>query len=418
LTYIWYVDGKHVTDLEPTFEYKTTYASAGKHEVKVSVQDPAGASAVISWNVTVNNINAAPEITDSTPPGDAVSMNENSARKFRVTDVALDGDKHNISWYLDGNGTGVSGESYQYSADFDSAGRHEIAAQVSDGELSVGRTWHINVANVNRPPVAVISAPATGAEFMAGDDIALDGGQSSDIDGDTLSMSWTEGLKTLGSGATLTIKLSRGEHTIVLNVNDGQKNGTDTAQVQIMARYLDFSGDLRVDKETPVEGRMLKLTAELINNGDGSINELSVSFRVDGTEVSTKTIGGIGPDSIFPLEFHWKAVKGDHKLEVRVNNQTFSKTVTVAQEHAVTAPFGGGMTLWIAVAVVAVVAIVAAVAVFGPGRKKAHVQPGGSGLFGAEGRSPVSTIRGKGRTGAGPKSARDGRRGEGRGSPR
>ena len=418
LAYAWYVDGKRVTDLEPTYEYKTTYASAGKHEVKVSVLDTAGASAVMFWNVTVNNVNAAPEITDSTPPGDEVSMNENSTRKFRVTDMSIDGDKHIISWYLDGNDTGAFGDSYQYSADFDSAGRHEIAAQVSDGEFSVRRTWHINVANLNRPPVAVISAPAAGAEFMAGDDIALDGGQSSDIDGDRLSMTWTEGPETLGSGAALTIKLSKGEHTIVLNVNDGQKTGTANAQVQIMARYLDFSGNLRVDNETPVEGRMLKLIAVLTNKGDGSIKELFVSFRVDGTEVSTTTMGGIGPDSIFPLEFHWKAVKGDHKLEVRVNNQNFSKTVTVAEEPAVTAPFGGDMILGIAIAVVAVVAIAAAVAVFGPGRKSAHVQPGGSGLSGAKGGGPVSATRGKGRTGAGPKSTRDGRRGEGRGSHR
>jgi len=374
LFYAWYADGKRVSGEEPSYEYKTTYASAGKHDVKVSVLDPAGASTIMSWDVTVSNVNAAPEITDSTPAGDEVSMNENSTRKFTVADLSIDGDKHVISWSVDGNSTGATGKSFEFAADYNMAGRHEVAAEVSDGKLSATRTWYVNVVDVNRRPVAVISAPAAGAEFMVGDEITLDGTHSSDPDQDQLSMTWTEGQKTLGTGASLAVKLSKGKHSITLNIDDGRKNGNASATVQIIVRYLDFSGKLTVDTETPVEGKNIILTAVIHNRGDGSIDELPVSFRIDGTEVSTTTIDNIGPDSDFPLEYQWKAVKGDHKLEVSVNNQNFSKTVTVAKKPAAATTGGDMLMPMLAIALVAVIAL-AAGAVLYAGRKKRAAEP-------------------------------------------
>jgi hypothetical protein len=379
LSYAWYVDGKRVTDLEPSYEYKTTYASAGKHEVKVSVLDPASASTVMAWAITVNDVNAAPEIADSTPPGDEVSMNENSTRKFTVADLSIDGDKHVISWSVDGNSTGATGKSFEYSADYNSAGRHEVAADVSDGKLTARRTWYVNVVDVNRRPVAVISAPAAGAEFMVGDEITLDGTHSSDPDQDQLSMTWTEGQKTLGTGASLAVKLSKGKHSLTLNIDDGRKNGNASATVQIIVRYLDFSGKLTLDTETPVEGKNIILTAVLHNRGDGSIDELPVSFCIDGAEVSTTTIDNIGPDSDFPLEYQWNAVKGDHKLEVSVNNQNFSKTVTVAKKPAAATTGGDMLMPMLAIAIMAVIAL-AASAVFLAGRKKKAAEPPGEDM--------------------------------------
>jgi hypothetical protein len=390
LTYAWYEDGKRVGGEEASHTYSTNYASAGKHEVKVSVLDPESASTVLAWNVTVNNVNAAPEITDSTPAGDEVSMNENSTRKFTVADLSIDGDKHVISWFVDGNSTGVTGKSFEYAADYNSAGRHDVTAQVSDGKLSANRTWTVNVADVNRPPVAAIGSPAAGAEFMVGDDITLDGTRSSDPDGDQLSMTWTEGQKTLGTGSPLTIKLSKGKHSITLMVDDGRKNGVATAQVQITVRYIDFSGRLTVDTETPVEGKQVKLSAVLTNKGDGSLDELTVTFRVDGTEVSTTNIESIEPDAEFPLEFQWKAVKGDHKLEVMVNDQNFSKTVTVAKKPAAAAPVGGDMTILLAVAMIAVVALVAVAAVIARRKKGAAVPPEEDGRVAERPEAPIA----------------------------
>jgi hypothetical protein len=210
---------------------------------------------------------------------------------------------------------------------------------------------------------------------MYGEDIVLDGSTSSDPDGDVLSMSWSEAGKPLGTGKTLTVKLAKGTHLITLGVDDGKKNGIATATVQIFVRYLDFKATMTIDVATPTEGKKLVLSAKLTNKGDGSIDELPVSFSVDGTEVSTTTIETIEPDAEFPLEFQWKAVKGDHKLEVSVNNQNFSKTVTVAMKPAAAAPVGGDMTMLIAVAVVAVIAVAAGAVILARRRRNAPPLP-------------------------------------------
>jgi hypothetical protein len=197
----------------------------------------------------------------------------------------------------------------------------------------------------------------------------FDGSTSSDPDGDTLTMSWSEAGKPLGTGSSLTVKLAKGKHIITLDVNDGKKSGNATAQVEIYVRYIDFKGTMAIDVAAPVEGKKLIVSAKITNRGDGSVDELPVSFSIDGTEVSTTTIETIEPDAEFPLEFQWKAVKGDHKLEVSINNQNFSKTVTVAKKPAAPAPVGGDMMPLIAAAAIIALVALAAVAAFMVRRK-------------------------------------------------
>jgi hypothetical protein len=371
----WYLDGKRVLSDETIYDYKTTYSSAGKHELKVTVLDVLGASTTFSWEITVKEVNAGPIIADSSPAGDESVMPENSARKFSVVDISPDLDKQFITWSLDGNNTGITGRSYDYSADFDSAGTHVVQADVTDGKLSEKRTWNVIVTDVNRAPLAVILSPTAKAEFMFGADIVLDGSTSSDPDGDFLTMTWSEAGKPLGTGSSLTTKLSKGKHIITLGVDDGKKNGNATAQVEIYVRYIDFKGTITVNLVTPTEGKKLVVAVKLTNRGDGSIDELPVSFSVDGTEITTTIIESIEPDAEFPLEFQWKAVKGDHKLEVSVNNQNFSKTVSVAKSTVTTTQAGGDMFVpGIAIAVVVVIAVLAAVMVFGQRKKRAGIQ--------------------------------------------
>jgi hypothetical protein len=317
-------------------------------------------------------------------------MSENSAKKFSIVDLSPDGDKQFIQWSLDGNNTGVTGRSYNYSADYESAGTHVIQAEVTDGKLSEKRVWTVTVQDVNRAPVAVIASSTSKVEFMLGTDITLDGSTSVDPDGDVLSMSWSESGKSLGTGKTLTVKLAKGKHIITLGVDDGKKNGNATAQVEIYVRYIDFKGTMTIDSATPVEGRKLVVTAKLTNRGDGSVDELPVTFSVDGTEVATTTIESIEPDAEFPLEFQWKAVKGDHKLEVSVNDQNFSKTVTVAKKPEAVASVGGDMTIIPAIAIIAVVAIVAVSAVIARRKKGAAVPPEEDGRVAERPEAPIA----------------------------
>jgi PKD domain len=58
------------------------------------------------------------------------------------------------------------------------------------------------------------------SERLAAANVTLDGTGSSDPDGDSLTYMWTEGGTTIGTGATPTVSLGPGTHTITLSASD------------------------------------------------------------------------------------------------------------------------------------------------------------------------------------------------------
>lgn len=367
LTYVWFLDGKSVGVTEPSYEYVTNYFSAGQHGVKVVVRDTGGANATNNWTVTVNNVNAEPFITGSTPAGTQVTMNENEVRKFTVTDLSIDGDKLSETWFLDGTNTGQTGKAYNYSTDYNSSGNHAVEVRVTDGKVETQWRWDVIVLDVNRPPVAVISSPTSEMEFLSWDAIPLDGTPSWDSDGDPLNLTWTEGKKVLGSGASASVHLARGKHLIVLTASDGKAGGMSTAQVEITVRYVEFDAVLTPSTDKPMVGNKIRLTVQLTNRGDASVDEIPVTFRVDGVNLTTQSIQLVEPDMDFVLEFPWKATYGDHKLEVTVLDQSFTKTISVAKPAAAKVD---NSWMWQLAVLVIVLVVVAVVGVAAMGRRK------------------------------------------------
>lgn len=375
LTYAWFLDNKATGTTDPSYEYVTNYFSAGQHTVKVVARDSGGANATNTWAITVTNVNAEPFITGATPAGNQVTMNENEVRKFTVTDLSTDGDKLSETWFLDGANTGQTGKAYNYSTDYNSSGNHVVEVRVTDGKIEVQWRWDVNVLDVNRPPVAVIASPTTEMEFLTWDAIALDGTPSWDQDGDPLNLTWTEGKKVLGSGTGLSVHLSRGAHTILLTASDGKVGGTSTAQVTIVVRYVEFDAVLTPSSDKVLVGNKIRLTVQLTNRGDAYVEELPVTFRVDGVNITTQSIMAVEPDTDFVLEFPWKATYGDHKLEVSVLSQSFSKTISVARPAAAKVDNSWMGQVAMLVVVLLVVVAVAAVAVMSRRKRPAAPMP-------------------------------------------
>jgi len=104
---------------------------------------------------------------------------------------------------------------------------------VGQGSLNGTSQWFIlDLGSANNPPVA-----------NAGDDqrvectgqVTLNGNQSSDPDGDSLTYEWSEGSAVLGTNSTLTTLLGTGAHTITLRVSDPcGDSAQDTVTVQIV----------------------------------------------------------------------------------------------------------------------------------------------------------------------------------------
>jgi hypothetical protein len=83
-------------------------------------------------------------------------------------------------------------------------------------------------------PVADAGADQTVEQTGTLTDVTLDGSASSDPDGDALTYTWTgDGLSGSVSGASPTVQLPAGSHTLTLTVSDGELTATDTVQVTV-----------------------------------------------------------------------------------------------------------------------------------------------------------------------------------------
>ncbi len=129
-----------------------------------------------------------------------------------------------------------------FSTTFYSTGTHTIKAVVDDDndvfeddETNNEMTVNVQVQDpgANEPPTAVVASPTEGASFTTNDQVPFDATGSSDPDGDTLSYMWKSSIDgILGSSKQLQKKLTRGNHTITLSVDDGN-GGSDGTMVNI-----------------------------------------------------------------------------------------------------------------------------------------------------------------------------------------
>jgi hypothetical protein len=77
-----------------------------------------------------------------------------------------------------------------------------------------------SVLNVNDVPVILSLSPANGTKYKEGKVVTFSI-ETSDEDGDDVTVTWMDGDEVLGIGSDLGVKLKPGEHTITVLVDDG-----------------------------------------------------------------------------------------------------------------------------------------------------------------------------------------------------
>ena len=120
-------------------------------------------------------------------------------------------------------------------------GDHTVNLTVSDDGATGRASVSFKVTKANHPPVALIASPKAGKEYRSDETVKLDATGTTDPDGDALTYTWTEGSKTLGTGATLKKKFGEGTHTVRLTVSDG-RGGTDEATVTFRVKKAPAPG--------------------------------------------------------------------------------------------------------------------------------------------------------------------------------
>ena len=153
----WYLDGEEITACanQTSYKFVADYDSSGSYQIKVEVWDDFWDKEAKTriWNLTVENVNRAPVISNFTPTDSAITMNEGENKTFSIINASdPDGTPitGGIKWYLDGVNVLNKTNSYTYEAKYYSSGNHVIKAVVSDGEKGISRVWILTVKDVNR----------------------------------------------------------------------------------------------------------------------------------------------------------------------------------------------------------------------------------------------------------------------------
>jgi len=247
--------------------------TVGSHLITLVALDGAGATgrASVGLEVFPAGQNRPPVVT-IVAPADGAAFEVGELIDFSGTaadaeDGLLSG--ADVSWTSDRDG--ALGSGLQITAT-PSQGIHTITFTATDTDGASGSTAITIAVNPagNEPPTVSILAPADGATFEEGDEIAFSGQATDPEDGDlgSAALVWSSDLDgELGAGKALAVTtLSLGLHRVRLVATDsGGAAGTASIQVRVTER---------TENQPP--------TAEIIAPADGASFEFGTAITLQG----------------------------------------------------------------------------------------------------------------------------------------
>jgi hypothetical protein len=174
----------------------------------------------------------------------------------------------------------------------------------------------------------VIQVPVGGTA-----DVALDGSDSSDADGDPLTFTWTNSFGAV-MGEMPAVALPTGLHVITLTVDDGRSGtGTDTVEITVNQPPTADAGPNQLVTVAPGDTAMVTLNGSGSSDPDG--NPLTFTWTN-----SFGTVMGVIPTVALPA--------GIHTITLSVNDGkggTDSDTVEITVNQRPTAVAGPDQTI-------------------------------------------------------------------------
>ncbi len=188
----------------------------------------------------------------------------------------------------------VDYSSFPWQPDLNEPVRIGLNSHGADWEAKDLMVWYADNSVGNHAPLAnaggdqiVSDSDENGSEI-----VVLDGGLSSDLDGDSLTYEWTENSIPLGSGQSINHSFDVGEHNVTLTVNDGYgEEANDNILIQVIEYAVDnISPETQADTATVQLGESVTINV-LANDSDsdGSLDKNSLTL-VDSASHGTVSI--------------------------------------------------------------------------------------------------------------------------------
>ncbi len=319
------------TDNSSPFSFDWNNVAAGMYELTAKAYDNLNAvTTSTEAKVTVNN-NVLPTVNIITPATGAVAIAPASiALKANATDN--DGSISKVEFY---NGTLLIGTAvvtpYTFNWNGVTAGTYILTAKAYDDLNAAAVSTEVKITvNNNSLPIVNITAPVTGASFLAPANIMLKA-NASDSDGSISKVEFYEGNTLLGTDVTSPYSydwnaVAAGSYILTVKAYDDLNAVTtsDNIKITVVNNTLPT-----VSITSPLEDEMFMPPAVINITADAADVNGSIS-KVEFYEGSML----IGTATTSPYTFKWTNVPvGDYMLTAKayddVNAFTFSDTVKV-----------------------------------------------------------------------------------------
>lgn len=324
-----------ITNANPTARTATLFinpggSNAGVYTLRVQATDSKGASGQTpEFTITVTDPNNNPPVavmntlspTYFAPAGSATA----SVTLNGTGSSDPDGDAITYAWF---DGTTQIATGQQATVQL-APGQHAIRLFVTDSKGASASTSVQNItvqavtqgnraptARIKNLPAEVLAANQTDAQ------VVLDGSDSTDPDGDTLTYKWFRGATEIATGVQATVTLPLGTHQIKLVVTDNAVNpGSGEAVQEVVVSATPSS--INISSVTPNSGKR-GMTVNITVNGSGFNTTSYVTINKGGVTVTTTYVS---PTRLLA------------KLEITNTALTGTRSITV------TTPSGGSATL-------------------------------------------------------------------------
>ncbi len=207
---------------------------------------------------------------------------------------------------------------------------------VSDGTLTDTDTVVITIAQ-NNAPKADAGKDQNKKTDQPKAKVTLDGSGSSDLDGDSLTYTWTDkDGKKIAEGVKPEVELSAGENTLTLTVSDGTLTDTDTVVITIGQNSAP-KADAGKDQNKKTDDSKAKVTLDASGSSDPDGDSLTYTWMdKDGKKIAE----GVKPEV--------ELSAGENTLTLTVSDGTLTDTdtvvITIAQNRKPVADAGDEQT--------------------------------------------------------------------------